>query len=189
MRRKDDEKAQRIKEAVIQVVLEEGFGDASISKIARCAGVSQATVYIYHDSKESMLRSVYLECAEELWDGLVFATGDLHDGHQIIEKLVYGYYGFMTRNSKLFGFVEQFSNCPALTHNCSEIQSFKKMLDLLQKWREEGIFKPYHVINIFSMIFSPVKMVADKGCICQANREELLGELIAIIEEALLASS
>ena len=51
MRRKDDEKEQRIKEAVIEVVLAEGFGGASISKIAKCAGISRATVYIYHENK------------------------------------------------------------------------------------------------------------------------------------------
>ena len=35
MRRKDDEKAQRIKEAVASLMLEEGWSGTSISKIAR----------------------------------------------------------------------------------------------------------------------------------------------------------
>ena len=55
MRRKDDEKEQRIKEAVASLMLEEGWSGTSISKIARKAEVSPATVYTYFDSKEDML--------------------------------------------------------------------------------------------------------------------------------------
>ena len=51
MRRRDDEKERRIKDAVIELMLEEGFHGTSISKIARKAEVSPATVYIYYESK------------------------------------------------------------------------------------------------------------------------------------------
>ena len=50
MRRKDDEKQRCIKNAVVQLILEEGFQGASVSKIAKSAGVSPATVYIYYDT-------------------------------------------------------------------------------------------------------------------------------------------
>ncbi len=189
MRRKDDEKAQRIKEAVIQVVLEEGFADASISKIARCAGVSQATVYVYHESKESMLRSVYSECAEELWEYLVFLTEGLNDGRRIIEELVGGYYRFMTEHEQLFRFVEQFSSCPALTSSCSQIEGLGRMIRLLQQWEDAGIFKPYHVVNLFGMIFTPVKMLTEGAVVCGENEEVLLKELIAILQGALLSAA
>ncbi len=46
MRKRDDEKEKSIKEAVIKLILEEGFHGTSISKIAKVAGVSPATVYI-----------------------------------------------------------------------------------------------------------------------------------------------
>ena len=52
MRRKDDEKEQRIRHAVIELMLQEGFNGTSIAKIARLAGVSPATVYIYYENKE-----------------------------------------------------------------------------------------------------------------------------------------
>ncbi len=186
MRRKDDEKAQRIKDAVIRVVLEEGFGDTSISKIAKCAGVSQATVYIYYENKESMLRSIYEDCAEELWDNLLLATKGLHDGKQILNRLIFGYYSFIQGHENLFRFVEQYASCPALTHNCSEIQGIRKMLVRLEQWQQEGLFKPYSTINIFSIIFNPVKTLTAEALVCQGEEEHLLRELIAIIEDALL---
>ena len=59
-------KRRRIKDAVIELMLEEGFHGTSISKIARKAEVSPATVYIYYESKEDMLQNIYLEYSEEV---------------------------------------------------------------------------------------------------------------------------
>ncbi len=61
MRRKDDEKEYRIRHAVIELMLKEGFYGTSIAKIARPADVSPATVYIYYENKEEMLQDIYLE--------------------------------------------------------------------------------------------------------------------------------
>ncbi len=52
-------------------MLEEGFHGTSISKIARKAEVSPATVYIYYESKEDMLQNIYLEYSEEVYDYLL----------------------------------------------------------------------------------------------------------------------
>ena len=61
MRKRDDEKEKSIKAAVVKLTLEEGFHGTSISKIAKAAGVSPATVYTYFDSKEIMLQVIYRE--------------------------------------------------------------------------------------------------------------------------------
>ena len=58
MRRKDDEKEQRIRRSVITLMLKEGFNVTSIAKIAKMAGVSPATVYIYYENKEDMLQDI-----------------------------------------------------------------------------------------------------------------------------------
>ena len=65
MRKKDDSKLQNIKAAVIQMVQQEGIQGASVSKIAQAAGVSPATVYIYYENKDAMLRDIYQEYAEQ----------------------------------------------------------------------------------------------------------------------------
>ena len=71
MRRKDDEKEKSIKEAVIKLILQEGFHGTSISKIAKMAGVSPATVYIYFENKEIMLQDIYREYSEEIFNYLL----------------------------------------------------------------------------------------------------------------------
>jgi AcrR family transcriptional regulator len=67
MRQKDEEKKESIKQAVIKLILEQGFHGASIAKIAREAGVSPATVYIYYANKDDMLREIYEEYADQAY--------------------------------------------------------------------------------------------------------------------------
>ncbi len=186
MRRKDDEKEQRIKNAVIEVVLEEGFSDASISKIARRASVSPATVYIYHENKECMLRSIYLECEDELYEYLLSCISREMDGGQIIESLVRGYYDFMTTHQKLFSFIEQFSSCPAMANKCTGTRGIEKLMELLQELEHRHIIRPYNQINVYSLIFNPVKTLAAGTVSCRTEVEELLQELVSMTQKILL---
>ena len=119
MRRKDDVKEKSIKEAVIKLILKEGFHGTSISKIAKEAGVSPATVYIYYENKEVMLRDIYIEYSEEIMDYLLSKLNNNTDGLQIVEILVREYYTYIQENDEIFHFVDQFSNCPALSNQCS----------------------------------------------------------------------
>ena len=92
MRKKDDEKERNIKEAVIKLILEEGFHGASISKIAKLAGVSPATVYIYYENKENMLQNIYNEYSEDIFDYLLSCVDLKMNGQQLIEILIRSYY-------------------------------------------------------------------------------------------------
>ena len=114
MRRKDDEKEQRIRHAVIELMLQEGFNGTSIAKIARLAGVSPATVYIYYENKEEMLQDIYLEYSEEVFDYLLKGIDRNMSSAQMIETLIRRYYRYMTLHPEAFCFVEQFANCPSL---------------------------------------------------------------------------
>lgn len=186
MRRKDEEKKQRIKEAVVDVVLSEGFGGASISKIAKCANVSPATVYIYYDNKESMLQTIYMECAQDMYDALLSGVQDKQNGADIIESLILNHFQYVMNHEKLYSFVEQFACSPALTHNCSQIQGFTQLMNLVQKWQNEHIFRSYSAINVYALLFHPVKMLAAGALSYHANANDLLDELIQITQDALL---
>lgn len=187
MRRKDDEKAHSIKEAVIEVVLEEGFGGASISKIAKRAGVSPATVYIYHENKEAMLQSIYVECAEEVFAVVLAKAKAARGGAEKIECVIRTYFDFMVRHEKLFAFIEQFASSPALTHDCEQIQGFLRMMDLLAQWQAEGILRGGSTVTLYALLFQPVKMLAAGAITYHTDAEAQLKELVSITQAALLA--
>jgi AcrR family transcriptional regulator len=186
MRRKDDEKEKSIKEAVIKLILEEGFHGTSISKIAKEAGVSPATVYIYYENKEVMLQDIYREYSEGIFDYLLSKLNKGMDGQQLIDILVRGYYTYIRENGEIFHFVDQFSNCPALASQCSEQKGINNLRMLLEEMKEKRVIKDFRDDNLIAIIFSPIKAIAIKQCIGEVEQAELLKEMIMIIQDALL---
>ena len=55
MRTKDGIKQEALFEATVKLVNEIGFASSSVSKIAKQAGISPATIYIYYKNKEDLL--------------------------------------------------------------------------------------------------------------------------------------
>jgi predicted transcriptional regulator len=186
MRRKDDEKEKSIKEAVIKLILQEGFHGTSISKIAKVAGVSPATVYIYFDSKEIMLQDIYREYSEEIFNYLFNTVHQGMAGQQLIEILVRSYYTYIRENEEIFNFVEQFSNCPSLASGCSVIKGISCIHNLMAEMKESHIIKDYNNDNLLAIIFYPVKAIAVNNHKTEEEKVELLQEMIEIIQDAVL---
>lgn len=186
MRKKDDQKQKNIKEAVIKLTLEEGFHGTSISKIAKVAGVSPATVYVYYENKELMFQEIYLEYSEEIFDKLLSKVRKDMDGKELMEVLARSYYNYIQENEEIFRFVDQFSSCPALANSCGEKRGIKDLNRLLDEQKKNKIIKDIHNYNLNAMIFSPIKAIAINHCIREEDKLKLLKEIIIIIQSALL---
>lgn len=186
MRKKDDEKERSIKEAVVKLILQEGFHGTSISKIAKMAGISPATVYIYFENKEIMLHNIYSEYSEEIYNYLMDRVNRRMDGPQILEILIRSYYGYIKENREAFSFVEQFSNCPSLANGCAGIRGASTINELIAELKNNCIIKNYSNDNLLAIMFYPVKAIAVDNRKTEAEKAELLTEMIAIIQNTLL---
>lgn len=102
MRKKDDKKQENIKNAVVKLILKEGFHGTSISKIAKEADVSPATVYIYYENKDEMLRKIYLEYSKNILNHLLNNISESMSGKELIESLVKNYYLYIRIIKKYF---------------------------------------------------------------------------------------
>ncbi len=65
-RKKDNEKRKRILESAIKVFAKTGYSDARIQDVAKEAGVSHGTVYIYFKNKDALFMSIFQEILGEL---------------------------------------------------------------------------------------------------------------------------
>lgn len=65
-RKKDNEKRKRILESAIKVFAKTGYSDARIQDVAKEAGVSHGTVYIYFENKDTLFMSIFQEILGEL---------------------------------------------------------------------------------------------------------------------------
>lgn len=56
--RRADERPQELLDAALEVFVERGFAAARLDEVARRAGVSKGTVYLYFSSKEDLLKAL-----------------------------------------------------------------------------------------------------------------------------------
>ncbi|AAK78437.1 AcrR family transcriptional regulator [Clostridium acetobutylicum] len=186
MRKKDDKKQENIKNAVVKLILKEGFHGTSISKIAKEADVSPATVYIYYENKDEMLRKIYLEYSKNILNHLLNNISESMSGKELIESLVKNYYLYIRDNKEIFLFVEQFSSCPSLANTCEKITELNYINSLLDSMKKNNIIRNYHNDTIISTIFSPVKSIAINHCLDISEKIILLREIIKILQDALI---
>ena len=61
MRYRDENKVLAIRESAIDMVAKDGLENFGINRLAKAAGVSPATIYIYYKDKEDLLTSISIE--------------------------------------------------------------------------------------------------------------------------------
>lgn len=64
--RRSGDKRERILQAAIKVFAQSGFHATRVSEVAKAAGVADGTIYLYFDSKESLLVSLFEDRVEKL---------------------------------------------------------------------------------------------------------------------------
>ena len=186
MRTRDLDKQQRIKEAMIALILQEGMNGASVAKIAKRAGVSPATIYVYYKNKEDMLEEVFNECTRESYSYISQRVYPQMSGKDLIDTLIRGIYIFASQRKEVFSFVEQCSACPAFAESVhSHMECCIDVFDLIHEYQRKGIIRSFSDINIAGILFSPVKFLAVNKTSC-ADPEKELAELITMMQNLLL---
>ena len=187
MRPKDLDKQQRIKTAMVQLILREGMGGASVSKIAQEAGVSPATIYVYYRSKEAMLAEVFRECSHQSYSFMLRRIRPEMDGRELIDILVRGFYDYTLEHEEVFSFVEQCSRCPTLADSFSEEDCCCEVFSLLHAYQDRGKLRRCSDANLAAILFAPVRYLAMNRCKFAGEPEPLLRELVGMLQRLLLA--
>ncbi|WP_160718041.1 TetR/AcrR family transcriptional regulator [Chitinophaga solisilvae] len=60
MRARDENKESAIREKAIEMIVNEGFDGLSMHKLAKAAGISASTIYIYFKNREDLLNQLYI---------------------------------------------------------------------------------------------------------------------------------
>ncbi len=123
-RRRKAARPDEIRDAAMALFVEKGFAATRMDEVARRAGVSKGTVYLYFENKEALLRSVVEEVVEP---ALARAEAELDAYHgsarELIEALVRQWWS-MVGQSRLSGLpklmVSEARNFPELARYFSE---------------------------------------------------------------------
>jgi AcrR family transcriptional regulator len=186
MRIKDLEKQRRIKDAMVRLILREGIDGTSVSKIAREAGVSPATIYVYYDSKEEMLSEVFREYARRPWDYLNERIDARMTPGDLIETIVRGCYSFSVEHEDVFSFVEQCSRCPSLREAVCERECGCDLFDLIHVYQGRRLIRAYSDWSLWAVMAAPVRFLAANRKMIESDVEERLNEIVEMLCAMLL---
>jgi AcrR family transcriptional regulator len=96
----DSAKRRQIVEGARAIFLQQGFDAASMSDIARAAGVSKGTLYVYFENKEQLFEAiVHQECLVHA-EGVFNLDPNDHDVEGILTRLGTAYIGFLCHTDK-----------------------------------------------------------------------------------------
>lgn len=184
MRTKDPDKQHRIKEALVQMILTEGIQGTSVSKIAKAAQVSPATIYVYYSNKEEMMAEVFREYSHQSYHYLMRRIHPRMPAAELIDSIVRGYFDYTLCHEDVFSFVEQCSRCPTLMAMVCEEECCCDIFRLIHEYQDRGEVKRYSDAVMSSLLFSPVRFLATNRK-TQGGMEESLSELISALTELL----
>src|SRR5215475_4500743 len=95
--RQDRAKRRQIMEGARAVFLAQGFDGASMGEIAREAGVSKGTLYVYFDSKEALFEAIVEEeCLAQAEQVFALDSND-HDVEAVLTRLGGAFVRFLCR--------------------------------------------------------------------------------------------
>jgi len=183
MRVKDDQKYKAITAAAISLINREGFATASMSKIAKEAGVSPATIYVYFENKEDLLKKTYLMVksgiAEKVFPGIDFNQ----PVDVLFRSLWFKFYNYFAGHIDYFIFTEQFANSPIVdTIDQEEIEAyFEPMMSLISRGQREGIIKNIPHDIIIASGFYPLLSLLKNSC---KGRFDLTEENLELLYQA-----
>jgi AcrR family transcriptional regulator len=132
-------KRRQILEGARQVFLAQGFDGASMGEIAKVAGVSKGTLYVYFDSKDKLFEALTIEEKRGLAEVLFKLDAKDPDVRAVLTKLGHSYLGRMGKPEHIssvrmvIGAAEKF---PGLGHAfyeagpCQGIARLKAYLDI-----------------------------------------------------------
>jgi AcrR family transcriptional regulator len=84
----DETKIERIRAATIEMIVNKGFGGASISEIAKKAGVAEGYLYRYYKGKTELVDDLLFTNLNELINRQEEFLDDLHSVRDFFEQLI-----------------------------------------------------------------------------------------------------
>ena len=98
----EDESAKRrqIVEGARAMFLAQGFDAASMNDIARAAGVSKGTLYVYFTNKEQLFEAIVEQECEGQAEGIFDLDPNDHDVEAVLTRLGLAYVRFLCRPEK-----------------------------------------------------------------------------------------
>ncbi|MCM4166341.1 HTH-type transcriptional regulator BetI [Arenibacter antarcticus] len=158
---KSIEKRNALVKATISLVNNNGFHATPMSKIAKMANVSPATIYLYFDNKQDLVNKVYIE-VKSAFTAYAFKnySSDIPviAGFELIWKRIAD---FKLKEMEEAMFLAQCDNTPMIDEAIRQegLVHLQPLLDLWERGQNEGIIKPLSPYLLYAYTVNPLSFL------------------------------
>ena len=157
MRPRDQNKVEAIINASIKLVIELGFSQISISKIAKEAKVSPATIYIYFKNKEDLLKTIFLEIKKKTHIASLEGIKEDMTPEESFKSIWSRYMKYNVDHYEYLIYCEGFENTQMANKiDRSKFKLFKFIDNLLKEGIEKKVIKNTSLPLLVSFSFFPI---------------------------------
>ncbi len=157
------DKKSALLNATLTLVNNHGFHNTPMSKIAKLAGVSPATIYLYFEHKQDLINSLYLEVKKSFSKSTFNGYDEqmsVKKGFEIIWFNIANYKLNQVREST---FLSQCDNS-RMIDEAIRIEGLKNLQPLLNLWerrKKEGIIKPLSDYILYAHTVYPLSFLLE----------------------------
>ena len=158
---KSIDKRNALVKATIELVNNSGFHATPMSKIAKMANVSPATIYLYFQNKQDLVNKTYIEVKAD-YTKYAFKSYltemSVEKGFEIIWKRIAD---FKLKECEKAMFLAQCDNTPMIDEASRQegIKHLQPLLDLWERGINEGIIKPISVYMLYAYSVNPLSFL------------------------------
>ena len=174
---KSIDKRNALIKATIDLVNNNGFHATPMSKIAKMANVSPATIYLYFENKQDLVNKTYIQ-VKAIYTDYAFKTYNesmsVQKGFEIIWKRIADFKLIECENAM---FLAQCDNTPMIDEQSRQegIKHLQPLLDLWARGKKEGIIQPMSDYLLYAYSINPLSflMMSEKRGAFQLDKTHL----------------
>ena len=157
MRTRDQKKYNAVVKSSIELTNKLGFSGISMSKIAKEANVSPATIYIYFKNKEDLLTAIYYDIRKKASESVL---ADINASMSIKEQfnaIWNNSFSFYINHPEYTQYREQFEQTTMMKEvRTDEFELNKYTIELLTKGIDNKIIRDLPIPILISFAFIPI---------------------------------
>lgn len=160
--RKTSNKRQLLLKATMELVSNHGFHNTPMAKIAKKAGVSAGTIYLYFDNKQDLVDSLYLETKSSFTDA-AFTNHDPEGAvKQEFKRIWKNMAAYKMNHVQEALFLAQCDNSPIITEKVRDkgLEHLQPLLNLWERGRSQNMLQDVSPYLFYGYAIYPISFFA-----------------------------
>ena len=161
MKEKINDKYASLLQATLTLVKNRGFHDTPMSKIAKLAGVSPATIYLYFENKQDLINKLYLEVKASFCSCAFQGYTTELPVKEGFEVIWYNIADYKLNKVEEAMFLSQCDNTPIIDDESIQkgLKHLQPLLELWERGKNEGIIKSMSPYLLYAYTVYPLSFL------------------------------